>query len=397
MKRILALTAVLFLTFSLQAQDIELREDHPREYVVQEGDTLWDIASLFLERPWQWPAIWHANPQIDNPHLIFPGDVISLVFIGGEPRLMVDDSVRRLSPEVRREQLDGPISTIPYDAIEPFLRNPRIISAEEYESLPYVLANSERRVMTGPGDRTFVRGLDDARVGDEVVVARVTFQFEDRRGPDDDDIKLRRNQMRHGPGQVPSDVRPAGRVWQSTFGRMERFNYPVIGYEMWEAARARVIQTGDPTTLELISGRREVMEGDRVLPIDEHIFDATFHPRPMDEIPERARVLAITDAYYGVGHYQIVAINLGSADGVQPGHTFSAFRPGETIRDNLRYPLLSREARLNSDKRYVTLPEEYAGVLMVFRPFENISYAIVLDGTNAVRVDDVLDHPDREL
>jgi hypothetical protein len=396
-KRILALTAVLFLTFSLQAQDIELREDHPREYVVQEGDTLWDIAALFLERPWQWPAIWHANPQIDNPHLIFPGDVISLVFIGGEPRLMVDDSVRRLSPEVRRERLDGPISTIPYDAIEPFLRHPRIISAEEFDSLPYVLANAERRVMTGPGDRTYVRGLDDARVGDEVVVARVTFQFEDRRAPGDEDIKLRRNQMRPGPGQVPSDVRPAGRVWQSTFGRLDRYNYPIIGYEMWEAARARVIQTGDPATLELISGRREVMEGDRVLPVDEHIFDDTFHPRPMDDIPERARVLAISDAYYGVGHYQIVAINLGYDDGVEPGHMFSAFRPGDTIRDNLRYPLLSREARQNSDRRYVTLPEEYAGHLMVFRPFEHISYAIVLDGTNAIRVDDVLDHPDRDL
>jgi hypothetical protein len=396
-KRILILTASLILAFSLQAQDVELREDHPREYVVQEGDTLWDIATRFLERPWQWPAIWHANPQIDDPHLIFPGDVISLVFIGGEPRLMVDDSVRRLSPEIRREALDGPITTIPYDAIEPFLRHPRIISEEEYDDLPYVIANYEQRVMAGPGDRTYVRGLEGAQVGDQVVVARVTFQFEDRRSPNDRDIKLRRNQMRPGPGQVPSDVRPAGRVWQSTFGRMDRFDYPVIGYEMWEAARARVIQTGDPAILELTSGRREVMEGDLVLPLDEHIFDATFYPRAMDNVPERARVLAISEAYYGVGHYQIVAINLGSADGVEPGHLFSAFRPGETIRDNLRYPLLSREARQNSDRRYVTLPEEYAGKLMVFRPFENISYAIVMDGTNAIRVDDVLDHPDREL
>ncbi len=397
MKRILILTATLLLAFSLQAQDVELREDHPREYVVQEGDTLWDIATRFLERPWQWPAIWHANPQVENPHLIFPGDVISLVFVGGEPRLTVDDSVRRLSPEIRREPIVGPISTIPYDAIEPFLRHPRIISAEEFDQLPYVIANYEQRVMAGTGDRTYVRGLEDANVGDEFVVARVTFQFEDRRQPNDPDIELRRNRMRPGPGQVPGSERPAGRVWQSTFGRLERFDYPVIGYEMWEAARARVIRTGDPAILELTAGRREVMEGDLVLPIDEHIFDDAFHPRPMENIPERARVLAISDALYGVGHYQIVAINLGSADGVEPGHLFSAFRQGQTIRDNLRYPLLSREARQNSDRRYVTLPEEYAGLLMVFRPFESISYAIVMDGTNAIRVDDVLDHPDREL
>ncbi len=220
MKHLLLLTASLLLAFSLQAQDVELREDHPREYVVQEGDTLWDIATRFLQRPWQWPAIWHANPQIDDPHRIYPGDVISLVFVGGEPRLTVDDSVRRMSPEVRREQLDGPISTIPYDAIEPFLRHPRIIPEEEFDELPYVVANYEQRVMAGHGDRTYVRGMDDARVGDEVVIARVTFQFEDRSKPNDRDISLRRNRMRHGPGQVPRNERPAGRIWQSTIGQL---------------------------------------------------------------------------------------------------------------------------------------------------------------------------------
>lgn len=393
MNRILILTATLFLAFSLHAQDVELREDHPREYVVQEGDTLWDIAEQFLTRPWQWPAIWHANPDIDNPHLIFPGDVISLAFVGGEPRLTVDDSVRRLSPEIRREKIEGPISTIPYDAIEPFLKYPRIVSGEELESLPYVVANKEQRVFAGDGDRTYVRGLDDVRAGDEVVVARVTFQFEDR-SENGDDIKLRRNRIRPGPGQVPSDVRPAGRVWKSTFGRMERFDYPVIGYELWEAARGRVVETGDPAIIELVEGRREVMQGDYVLEIAEEIHTTDFHPRAMDEIPDHARVLAISDALYGAGHYQIVAINLGTDDGIEAGHTFAAFRPGETIRDEQRYPLMSRNARENPDKRYVTLPDEYAGHLMVFRPFDRISYAMVLDGARAVKVDDRLLHPD---
>lgn len=397
MKRILVLTFTLLLAFSLQAQDIELREDHPREYVVQEGDTLWDIASRFLTRPWQWPAIWHANPQIDNPHLIYPGDVISLVFIGGEPRLMVDDSVRRLSPEIRRERLDGPISTIPFDAIAPFLRQPRIVAANQLESLPYVIANNEQRVFAGTGDRTYVRGIGDAQVGEEFVIARLTYQFEDRGAEGAEDIDLRRNRMRPGPGQVPSDVRPAGSVWQATFGRMERYNYPVIGYELWESAHARVIKAGDPAVLELTSGRREVMEGDFALPLDTHEYDAQFHPQAMDRVPDRARILTITEAHFGVGHYQIVAINLGTADGVTAGHTFSAFRPGETIRDKQRYPLMSKAARENPDRRYVTLPEEYAGQVMVFRPFERISYAIVLDGDRAIRVDDRLDHPDRRL
>jgi hypothetical protein len=396
-KRLLIIMAVASLAFSVQAQDIELREDHPREYIVQEGDTLWDIASRFLVRPWQWPAIWQANPQIDNPHLIFPGDRISLEFIGGEPRLMVDDSIRRLSPEIRRESLEAAVPTIPIDAIEPFLRQPRIVSQEELDDMAYVVANQEQRVFTGTGDRVYVRALDDAQVGQEVMIARMAYQFEDRSADPNSPVQLRRNRIRFGGGQVPHHERPPSRIWQSTFGQMERFNYPVIGYEMWEAARARVIQTGDPAILELIGGRREVMAGDFVMPIDYYQHGANFYPRAMDTVPEHARVLTISEAYYGVGHYQIVAISIGTADGVEAGHTFSAFRPGATIRDNLRYPLMSRAAFQNSDKRYVDLPDEFAGQLMVFRPFERISYAIVMDGTNAIRVDDRLDHPDRRL
>ncbi len=400
MKRLLlvmAIPAIVALAISVQAQDIELREDHPREYIVQAGDTLWDIASRFLTRPWQWPAIWQANPQIDNPHLIFPGDRISLAFIGGEPRLVVDrdDSTRRLSPEIRREAIDGPINTIPYDAIAPFLRRPRIVSEEELEGLPYIVANREQRMMAGPTDHAYARGLDDVRVGDEVVIARLTYQFVDR-SRDEDRIQLRRNRMRNGPGQVPASERPDSRIWQNTLGRLERFNYPVIGYELWEAARARVIQTGDPVTLELIEGRREVMAGDYVLPVDYQVHDMHFLPRAMDEIPEHARVLTVSEAFYGVGHYQIVAISLGTADGVEAGHTFSAFRPGDRIRDD-RYPPMSRAAFQNRDKRYVDLPDQFAGQIMVFRSFERISYAIVMDGTQPIRAEDRLFHPDRRL
>ena len=398
MKRLLIVIAILGLMASVQAQDVELREDHPREYVVQEGDTLWDIASRFLTRPWQWPAIWQANPQIDNPHLIFPGDRISLEFVGGEPRLTMarDDSVRRLGPEVRREDITGAISTIPYDAIEPFLRNPRIVTEEELDDLPYVIANYEQRVFAGPGDRTYVRGLEDAQVGQEVIVARLTYQFEDR-SAGENEVRLRRNRMRHGPAQVASFERPSSPLWRATIGQMERFNYPIIGYELWESARARIVKVGDPTILEITEGRREVAEGDYVLPIDYHVFDTNFYPRAMDEVPDHARVLTISEAYYGVGHYQIVAISLGTADGIEAGHTFSAFRPGETIRDDQRYPLMSRAAFQESERRFVTLPDEFAGRLMVFRPFERISYAIVLDGTNVIRVNDRLDHPDRSL
>lgn len=399
MKRLLTAMAILSLVWgSVQAQDVELREDHPREYVVQEGDTLWDIASRFLARPWQWPAIWQANEQIPNPHLIFPGDVISLEFIGGEARLMAsrDDSIRRLGPRIRRDDTGGPISTIPYDAIEPFLQHPRVVSPEELDALPYVIANYDQRTLAGPGDRTYVRGLEDARVGQEVTIAHLTYQFEDRSQSDDHQM-LRSNRMSSGHSKVPNYERPSSNLWRNTFGQFERFNFPVIGYELWEAARGRVIQAGDPAIVEITSGRREVMEGNLILPVDYHVFDATFQPRAMDEVPDHGRVLTVSEAGYGIGHYQIVAISLGTSDGVQAGHTFSVFNPGERIRDEQKYPLMSRAAFRDSDKRYVNLPDEYAGQVMVFRAFERVSYAIVLDGAREIVSDDRLAHPDRRL
>lgn len=397
MKQIISLLFVLALAGSVQASEIELREGHPREYVVQPGDTLWTIAERFLTRPWQWPAIWQANPQIENPHMIFPGDVISLVFIGGEPRLMVDDSIRRLSPQIRREAIDGPITTLPLDAIEPFLRAPRIVSEEDFAALPYILANHERRIFAGPGDRTLARGMDDAKVGDQVVIARLAYQFVDRSEAVVGDRHMRRNAIRADGSIVPSYERASSEIWSNTFGRLDVFDYPVVGYEMYEAGRATVIQSGDPTILHIDAGRGEVKAGDLILPIDDFELETLFFPRAMDSIPEDGRVLSIAKSYYGVGRFQIVAINLGTEHGVQPGHTFSTFRPGETLRDKQRYPRMSRAAFQSPERVHVTLPDEHSGVIMVFRPFEQISYAIVLDGTNAVRINDLLDHPDRQL
>lgn len=400
MKHLILLTAIVLASFTVQAQDVELRADHPREYIVQQGDTLWDIAGKFLARPWQWPAIWDANQQIENPHLIYPGDVISLVFIGGEPRLVVgtDDSIRRLSPEVRRIPVDGPIDTIPFDAVETFLQYPRVISAEEFESLPYVIANNEQRILAGPGDRTYVRGLDaSVRVGDEVVLARVNYRFEDRSANPKASDRLSQTRIVPPKMKARSHEREATRLWQTTFGRMERFDYPVIGYELWENGRGRVLKTGDPAIVEIISGRHETLEGHYVLPVDEHVYEANFYPQAMDRQPDNGRIIAITGTSFGAGHYQIVSINLGTADGVHSGHTFSVFRPGATVRDQ-RYSLMSRAAFREPDQRYVDLPDEFAGRVMVFRSFERVSYAIVLQGSGrAIQIDDILDHPDRSL
>ncbi len=397
MNRILTLLLALALALAVQAEAIELRQDHPREYVVQAGDTLWDIAARFLTHPWQWPEIWQANPGIDNPHLIYPGDVLSLVFVGGEPRLIVDDTVRRLSPGIRSESMDRPITTLPLEAIAPFLRHSRVVGALEFEHLPYILTHPEQRLLAESGQRTIARGLGDAQVGDEFVIGRLAYQFVDRSEAVVGERGTRRNRLRGGPAQVAAHERPSSEIWQNTLGRLDGLHHPIIGYEFHETATARVIQAGDPAILMIGEGRREVMAGDRLLPVDDYRPEVLFFPRAMDRVPQHARVLSLTEAHFGVGHFQIVAINVGQADGVEPGHVFSAFRPGPSVRDNLRYPRMSRAAFESPDRVHVTLPDEYAGQLMVFRTFERISYAMVLDGTQAIRINDQLDHPSRAL
>ncbi|MEM1081925.1 MAG: LysM domain-containing protein, partial [Pseudomonadota bacterium] len=243
MKKLWLMTIVLVLTLvwlhplSAQdgAQDVEIREDHPGEYVVQEGDTLWDIAGRFLTRPWQWPAIWQANPQIDNPHLIYPGDRLSLVYIDGEPRLLLnaDTAITRLSPRVRREDISGPVISIPFEQIEPFLEKPRMLSAEELAETPYVVANQDQDYFTAKPSRIFVRGMNEFRVGDEVVVSRLNAQFVEYE--DDGEVHLRQNQMRRNRGAVPYDERPIDPDpgFFSFFDKGE-----VVGYQLWEVARA---------------------------------------------------------------------------------------------------------------------------------------------------------------
>jgi hypothetical protein len=166
--------ALLFIGVAV-AQDVSVRSDHPDEYVVVKGDTLWDISGRFLEKPWQWPAIWHVNPQIENPHLIYPGDVISLVYIDGSPQLRLrrgGSDVVKLSPSIRVTDREDAIPTVPFDFIKPFIRNIRVLPPEEFEGLPYIVANEEDRMMATITDRTYARGLD-AQVGDELVVARL--------------------------------------------------------------------------------------------------------------------------------------------------------------------------------------------------------------------------------
>ena len=392
MRKIWVLLIALLVALPLAAQEVELRDDHPDEYIVREGDTLWDIAGRFLTKPWQWPAIWQANPQVENPHLIYPGDRLSLIYVDGQPRLVLDGT-RRLSPGVRRTQTTGPVTTVPLSAIEPFLLKPRVVGNDELAGLPYIVANEDTRYVSAEPYRAFVRGMDDQRPGDQVVIARLSYQFEEVEAGDRSAV--RQNLMRGNLGAVPSDQRPI------QVGRKLNFfadEGKVIGYQLWEVARAEVLATGDPAQLQVLEAEMEVRAGDYILPVDPYLYDLTFYPRaPEYDIPEGASIIGIRGGDYAVGHYQIVAMDIGIRDGVEPGHTFSVFHPNREVEDDFVNGLRGRPAPTGVSGGTVQLPPQFIGQVMVFRAFDRVSYGLVMTGKRGVRTGDLIDHPDRRL
>lgn len=372
------------------AQDVSVRADHPEEYIVVPGDTLWDISGKFLEHPWQWPAIWHANQQIENPHLIYPGDKLSLVYLDGQPRLVVDRGkpVTKLSPTARVTER-APVSAINHDDIAGYIRNARVVGPEEYEALPYVVANYEQRILNTEPDRTYVRGLQ-GNVGDRYAIVRLANIYYTRKGE-----KLRAREPGYGQ-HAPTRVEYHPGFWEAAANHPANRG-PVLGFELYEITQATVLKTGDPAILKLDTGLDAVREGDVVVPLDPYGYPDHYMPHAMDVVPEGMEVLAVQGDNYIVGHHKMVSINAGSNQGVEPGHVFSAFRPGELIRDSVKYPAgsLADASTWNGDK--VTLPDEFDAHIMVFRVFDEISYALVMQGPREVKENDILKHPSETL
>ncbi|MDQ7049284.1 MAG: LysM peptidoglycan-binding domain-containing protein [Enterobacterales bacterium] len=166
-KRIFSLVAILLSLVMLSASAAELREDHPEFYVVQPGDTLWDISQTFLKTPWLWPEIWHVNDQVDNPHLIFPGDVLSLVYVGGETKITKNkypEGTIKLSPKIRQLTADQAITTIPLDAILPFLTSARVLNQSEFETAPYIVGSDSNRLLAAQEHKVYVRAIKDQSI-----------------------------------------------------------------------------------------------------------------------------------------------------------------------------------------------------------------------------------------
>ncbi len=393
MKRILiCLILATFLGGAALAQEVSIREDHPDEYIVVPGDTLWDISGRFLDHPWQWPAIWHANQQIENPHLIYPGDRISLVYIDGQPRLMVDRGrpTVRLSPDTRVTTRE-PIPPIPHEWVAGLIRNFRMIDSQEaLDALPYVVANEERTINAAVYDNTYVRNLE-GEVGQYYAVMRLGNIYYRKDG------EIRRA-IEPGYGLHASTREEWHPTWWERAANLKPQNYgDIVGFELYQVAEGMLAKKGDPSIVTIGSAQDSVREGDFVLPLDDIGYVDQYQPRAMDSVPEGMKVLGVQGDNRFVGHLKMVSISGGSSQGVQPGHVFSAFRPGDEIRDRVKYPAgsLADAGTWKGDK--VVLPDEFDAHIMVFRVFEEVSYALVMEGDRPVMEHDILKHPDETL
>ncbi len=328
----IVLGIVLAASAWVWADVVQLRPDRPERHVVVKGDTLWGIASRFLTDPWRWAGVWKINEQIRNPHLIYPGDVVVLRIVDGKPELTVE----RLEPKVRVESLVQPIPTVPYTAIAPFLNQPLIVGRHELERAGYVTAGLDARTALGSNDEFYARGL----------------------------------------GQNPPEhyqlFRPGRPLTDPDTGE-------ILAYEAHYLGDARLLKSGDPSKLQVTRVRQEIGPTDRLLKAPREVSQPHYFPHAPKK-PLFGRILSATLGLREFGPMSVVAINLGAREGMEEGHVMRIMRARTRARDPLtRGP-------------YV-VPEEESGLLMVFRVFERVSYALVMDATRPIHIYDAVRTP----
>lgn len=396
LKKLLAVAAGFVVVVAALAADTQLRDDHPDVYVVQKGDTLWDISARFLKQPWLWPEIWHANPQIQNPHLIYPGDRLTLEYVEGRPALVSSRGPRgpgKLSPHARAESFDNAVSAVPLADVEPFLKHMRMIDEDEAHHLPYVVAVEEDKLLSAQGQTIYVRGLR-AEPGARLVVLRPTVRY--REVPEHFPWKSSSRKVEVRDWSAETDYSLGGYWHRVAHFRGYERNTEVLGYEVLEIGDAELLREGDPATLLVRYSDVEIKRGDLVVPGNELPYDLSFLPHAPKRVPENMRVVAATDTILRVGPHQVIALSRGARDGVEDGQVYAVFHPGDTIRDKVEYPNNDVRAFFHPKRAEVTLPEEYVAHVMVFRTFDKMSYGLVMDGVRPVTVFDRLHGPEVE-
>ena len=318
-------------------EPVPLADGHPNEYVVQVGDTLWDIAAAFLKDPWFWPEIWYVNPDIENPHLIYPGDVLGLVYIDGQTRITnVRASTYRMSPQARVTPLSEAVSSIPFEDVAAFLSSGVVLEKGQADALPYLLDTRGDHLIASAGNEVYVRGITD------------------------DVPSTRYNVVHVGDAMIdPDDNR-------------------LIGYHGIMVGEGSLRRTGDPATVALTSTNQEAVIGDRFIPASVDV-PLNFFPRsPSSNI--EGRIIHVVGGVTQIGQYQVVVMNRGSGNGLSVGDVLSVFKAGEVVKDRVAGGT-------------VKLPDEQAGTVMVFKTYDRISYGLVMEATDAIHIHDAIRNP----
>jgi hypothetical protein len=335
--------AALVFAFTLpagpaQAEDAKLTANPPDRYTVQKGDTLWDIAQRFLENPWRWPEIWQQNPSIENPHLIYPGDVLVLSAAPGDQpkvKLLRERKVTKLEPTVRVIPRNDAIPTIPPDAIQPFLSAPLVVEEGDLSHAGYVAAGDEGSLILGKYSVFFAKGVN-------------------------------------GDSENYNIFRPGKRLVNPETGEF-------LGLQAIHLGDARVLAEGDVAKMEVTSSTQEIGLGDRMVPTEDNIELPYYQPHAPDQ-PVHGYVIDIHGAIAEGGPYQVIVVTLGSREQMEPGHVLRIQRQEPDQKDVVTGGT-------------VTIPPQDSGLAMVFRVFHKVSYALVLKASRAVHLNDRVTNP----
>jgi hypothetical protein len=380
------------------ADTLKLQDNAPDTYVVVKGDTLWDISGRFLKDPWRWPQIWNLNrEEIRNPHWIYPGDLVVLDRSGKEPRLSLVKGGQnglqtvKLSPGVRATDIGAEaIPAIPIRVIHPFLSQPRVVSKGALDDAPFILGSNAERVVLGAGDDAFATGGKDG-----------VMQW---------------NVLR--PGKTLKDPETG----------------EVLGYEVEYLGDARTLVEGAPQKIRITQSAQEILPRDKLVEADD---STTFEYIP--HAPESKISGRIISAYGGLadsGRYQTVVINRGSREGLEPGHVLAVFREGQAVtltrdeKDRMTWineksagvpdggawlyndvRCLKENSKVtydqsvdarntfrstclgNDSKNAVKLPDARSGLVMVYRVYDRVSYALIMESDGPVYLLDTVTTP----
>ena len=328
-----------------QPDTVQLNTNVPMTYIVKRGDTLWDISDMYLKEPWRWPELWDNNAQIDNPHLIYPGDLLALRWENGRPRLSLSSRGDvKLSPSLRSESLNSTIPPIPRDQIDGFLRNNRVVDPLIFDQSAYIIAGDAGRLISSLGDRIYGRGPIDA--------SDRTFSV------------LRKGEFIVDP------------ISQEVLG----LKAEDIGTASLLSPSSKTFTDADVKELEVTRVTEEVRISDRLLPTEEGIVSAFFEPHPPASEIKDGYMISVDGGVTQIGALDIVTLNKGSREALTVGDVLAIYQTGEIVRD----PILNES---------VVLPDVRAGLLMVFTVYEKASFALVLKASRPLSVGDKVKNP----